>query len=332
MRTRKTTLLWLAVGVGAVALARQAIRKRRGMVLHGKTALITGGSRGLGLEIAKRLADAGVRVALCARDLEELKNAEAELESRGGEVFILPADISDREAVESIVHSVTERFGGIYILINNAGIIGVGPLEDMQVEDFERAMQVHYYGPLYMTLAVLPGMRRQHSGRIVNIASIGGKISVPHMLPYCGSKFALVGLSEGLRAELQKDNIFVTTVCPGLMRTGGEHHTEFKSENGADKALFTFGATSPLTSIDAHTAARQIVEALKFGDAEVILSIQAQAGVLAHGLFPGLFADMSGLAVRFLPQSSRSAHASDPAIAPGILRALTGDAKRASRK
>jgi short-subunit dehydrogenase len=144
------------------------------------------------------------------------------------------------------------------------------------------------------------------------------------MLPYCGSKFALVGLSEGLRAELQKDNIFVTTVCPGLMRTGGEQHAEFKSEHGADQALFTFGATSPLTSIDAHTAARQIVEALKFGDAEVILSLQAQAGALAHGLFPGLFADLSGVAARFLPQSNRSAHASDSGIAPGILRALTG--------
>ena len=246
MKPRNTTLLWLAAGIGAVTLARQAIRKRRLFSLQGKTALITGGSRGLGFEIAKQLAAAGVRVALCARDLDELKHAEAEIKSRGGEVFILPADVSDREAVESIVHSVTERFGGVDILINNAGIMGVGPLEDMQVEDFERAMQVHYYGPLYMTLAVLPGMRSRRSGRIVNIASIGGKISVPHMLPYCGSKFALVGLSGGLRAELQKDNIFVTTVCPGLMRTGGEHHAEFKTDNAADQALFTFGATSPV--------------------------------------------------------------------------------------
>lgn len=324
MKTRNTTLLWLAAGVGAVTLARQAVRKRRAFSFHGKTALITGGSRGLGLEIAKRLADAGARVALCARDLEELKHAEAELKSRGGDVFILPADVTDREAVESIVHSVTERFGVVDILVNNAGIIGVGPLEDMQVEDFEKAMQVHYYGPLYLTLAVLPGMRRQRSGRIVNIASIGGKISVPHMLPYCGSKFALVGLSEGLRAELQKDNIYVTTVCPGLMRTGGEHHAEFKNENGADQALFTFGATSPLTSMDAATAARQIVDALKFGDAEVVLSVQARAGALAHGLFPGLFADLTGVAARFLPQSGHTTQDTDSKIAPGILHALTG--------
>ena len=324
MRPGNKTLFWLAAGAGAIALARQAVRKRRAISLHGKTALITGGSRGLGLEIAKRLADAGARVALCARDLEELKNAEAEIKSRGGDVFILPADVSDRAAVESIVHSVTERFGGIDILVNNAGIIGVGPLEEMEVEDFERAMQVHYFGPLYMTLAALPGMRRARSGRIVNIASIGGKISVPHMLPYCGSKFALVGLSEGMRAELQKDGIYVTTVCPGLMRTGGEHHAEFKTDNSADQALFMFGATSPLTSIDVHTAARQIVEALKFGDAEIILSPQARAGALAHGLFPGLFADVSGVAARFLPQSSRTDQGVNPKIAPGILRALTG--------
>ncbi len=323
MRPKNTTLLWLAAGIGATVLARQAIRKRRAFSLYGKTALITGGSRGLGFEIAKQLVQAGVRVALCARDLEELKHAEAKLKSMGGDVFILPADISDRDAVESIVHSVTDRFGSLDILVNNAGIIGVGPLEEMQIEDFERAMQVHYFGPLYLIMAALPTMRRQRSGRIVNIASIGGKISVPHMLPYCSSKFALVGLSEGLRAELQKDHIFVTTVCPGLMRTGGEHHAEFKNDHSADQALFTFGATSPLTSIDVHAAARQIVEALKFGDAEVILSLQAQVGALAHGLFPGLFADLTGFATGFLPQPGRST--SDPAteVAPGILRALT---------
>jgi NAD(P)-dependent dehydrogenase (short-subunit alcohol dehydrogenase family) len=324
MRPRNTTLLWLAAGVGAVALARQAIRKRRALSLHGKTALITGGSRGLGFEIAKQLADAGVRIAICARDIEELKHAETKLKRRSGDVFILPADIGDRDSAESIVHSVIDRFGSLDILVNNAGIIGVGPLEDMQVEDFEKAMQIHYFGPLYLTLAALPGMRSRRSGRIVNIASIGGKISVPHMLPYCSSKFALVGLSEGLRVELQKDNIFVTTVCPGLMRTGGEKHAEFKSEDSVDQALFTFGATSPLTSIDVRAAARRIVEALKFGDTEVILSLQAKVVVLAHDLFPGLFADLSGAAARFLPQSSRSAQPTGQTIAPGILRALTG--------
>lgn len=324
MRPKNTTLLWMAAGIGAAMLARQAIRHRRALFLPGKTALITGGSRGLGFEIAKQLVASGVRVALCARDLEELKHAEDYLKSRGGDVFILPADISDRAAVESIVQSVIERFGSIDILINNAGIIGVGALEEMEIEDFERAMQTHYFGPLYLTMAALPGMRERRSGRIVNIASIGGKISVPHMLPYCSSKFALVGLSEGLRAELQKDGVYVTTVCPGLMRTGGEVHAEFKTQNGADQALFNFGATSPLTSIDVHTAARQIIEALKFGEAEVVLSLQAKAGAMAHGLFPGLFADLSGVITRFLPQPKRDMPDSGPRIAPGILRALTG--------
>lgn len=324
MRPKNTTLLWVAAGLGVMALTRQMIRRRRAFSLHGKTALITGGSRGLGFEIARQLVGAGVRVALCARDIEELKHAEELLKNRGGEVFLLPADITDQEAVESIVQSVTDRFGGIDILVNNAGIIGVGPLEEMQVEDFERAMQLHYFAPLYLTLAALPGMRARRSGRIVNIASIGGKISVPHMLPYCGSKFALVGLSEGLRAELQKDNIYVTTVCPGLMRTGGEHHAEFKNDNSLEQALFTFGATSPITSIDVHTAARQIVEAMKFGDPEVVLSVQAKAGAFVHGLFPELFAEMSGIATRFLPQPPRSGEEAARRISPGILRALTG--------
>ncbi len=328
MGIRNRSILWLAAGVGVGMLARQAVRKRRLFSLYGKTVLITGGSRGLGFEIAKRLADAGARLALCSRDLEELKQAEAELKSRGAEVFILPADVTDKNAVDSIVHAVTERFGPIDVLINNAGVIGVGPLEDMEIHDFEAAMQVHYYAPLYMTLAALPGMRRQRRGRIVNIASIGGKISVPHMLPYCGSKFALVGLSGGLRAELLKDNIYVTTVCPGLMRTGGENHAHFSNDNPAESALFKSAANSPLTSMDAGTAARQIVEALKYGDPEVVLSLQAQAGVVAQSLFPGLVADLFGVVSRFLPQSAKSEHEPRQKIAPGILNALTEGATR----
>ncbi len=328
MGIRNRSLFWLAAGAGTVMLARQAARKRRLFSLYGKTALITGGSRGLGFEIAKRLGDAGARLALCSRDIDELRYAEEELKSRGVEVFILPVDITDQAAVESVVHAVTERFGSVDILVNNAGTINVGPLEEQEVGDFEQAMNVHYYGPLYMTLAALPGMRRKRQGRIVNIASIGGKISVPHMLPYCGSKFALVGLSGGLRAELMKDNIYVTTVCPGLMRTGGENHAHFANDNPAEQALFRKAATSPLTSIDVGTAARQIVEALRYGDPEVILSFQAQAGVAAHSLFPGLVSDIAGIVARFLPQPSKPDHEPRQQLSPGIMDALSEGATR----
>jgi NAD(P)-dependent dehydrogenase (short-subunit alcohol dehydrogenase family) len=137
---------------------------------------------------------------------------------RGAEVLAFPSDVRDRRQAQSAVARAIARYGRIDVLINNAGVIQSGPVEHLEVEDFEQAMAVHLWGPLYTMLAAIPHMRRQGGGRIVNIASIGGKVAVPHLLPYCTSKFALVGLSDGMRAELAKDNIRVTTVCPGLMR------------------------------------------------------------------------------------------------------------------
>src|SRR5205823_4029010 len=129
-------------------------------------------------------------------------------------------DVTHRREVTQFVRATRERFGRIDVLVNNAGTIEVGPMEVMTLDDYDRAMKTHFWGPLYMVLAVLPELRKRREGRIVNVSSIGGKISVPHLLPYCASKFALTGFSQGLRAELAKDGIVVTTVCPGLMRTG----------------------------------------------------------------------------------------------------------------
>jgi short-subunit dehydrogenase len=188
-------------------------------------------------------------------------------------------------------------------LINNAGTIEVGPMDVMTIEDYEKAMQTHFWGPLYAVLAVLPEMQRRNEGRIVNISSIGGKISVPHLLPYSASKFALVGLSEGLRAELRKDGIRVTTVCPGLMRTGSPRNATFKGQHEAEYAWFKISDSLPLTSINGRRAARQVVNAARHGDAEVVLTIQAKAAVLFHGIFPGLTADLLGLVNQLLPKA-----------------------------
>jgi short-subunit dehydrogenase len=144
-------------------------------------------------------------------------------------------------------------------------------------------------------------MRERREGRIVNIASIGGKISVPHLLPYCASKFALVGLSEGLRASLLKDGIRITTVCPGLMRTGSARQAMFKGQHRAEYALFSVSAGLPLLSIKAERAARQIVRACKDGPAEIVLSLPAQLAVTVHGLAPGITADAFGVINRLLP-------------------------------
>jgi NAD(P)-dependent dehydrogenase (short-subunit alcohol dehydrogenase family) len=185
--------------------------------------LIFGGSRGLGLTMARELAVQGARLALAARDQNELTRARAEL-ARHTSVIVLPCDVRRREEVETAVSRTVEYFGGLDVLINDAGVIQVGPLDHVSIEDFEDAMGTHFWGPLYGTCAARPHLRRSDSARIVNISSIGGQVSVPHLLPYSASKFALVGLSEGLHAELAREGILVTTVSPGLMRTGSTYN------------------------------------------------------------------------------------------------------------
>jgi len=164
--------------------------------LEGKVVLITGGSRGLGLVMARQLVAQRARVAICARDPDELRRAKAELD----ELVTVACDLTDGDALDRLVSEVAAQLGPIDCLINNAGIIQVGPMKHMMIEDYERAMATHFWAPLRLSLAVLPKMLERGGGRIVNIASIGGKIAVPHMLPYTASKFALVGLSEGMRA------------------------------------------------------------------------------------------------------------------------------------
>jgi len=269
--------------------------------LKNKTVLITGGSRGLGLVMAREFAREGARLVLCARDEQELQQAQADVEDFGAEVMTVPCDVTDRQAVNEMIAAVNDRFGTIDVLVNNAGVIQVGPLEVMTMEDFERAMQSHFWGPLNTIMAVLPSMRQKKSGRIVNISSIGGKVSVPHLVPYSASKFALVGLSKGLRAELLKDGISVTTVCPGLMRTGSPRNADFKGKHRYEYAWFSISDSMPLLTVSAENAARQVVRACKRGQAELIISVPAKLAATFDALFPEMMSQMLGLANQLLP-------------------------------
>src|SRR5437660_3735387 len=195
-------------------------------------------------------------------------------------------DDVNRDAAQRLVRDVVARNGRIDVLINNAGVIQVGPLEHMLTADFEEAMAVHFWGPLYVTLAALPFMRRQGDGRIVNISSIGGKLGVPHLVPYCASKFALTGLSDSMRGELTKDGIYVTTVCPGLMRTGSPFNAWFKGRHRDEFAWFVISDSLPIASIDASRAATQIVDACRHGDAQLIITWPARLAVIANAIAP----------------------------------------------
>jgi short-subunit dehydrogenase len=290
-------------GVGAVLLARAAWKGFREISLRAKVTLVTGGSRGLGLAIARELAREGVRLAICARNEEELRWAQAELQAIGAEVLAIPCDVGDRDQVHRMFEQIHTRYGALHVLVNNAGQISVGPIHSQTVEDFEEAMRVMYWGHVYTILEALPEMLTRQSGHIVNIASIGGKVSIPHLLPYSAAKFAAVGLSEGMHAELAKDGIKVTTVIPGLMRTGSHVNAYFKGDHRKEFAWFSVGASNPLTAMSAHRAARQIVTAIKRGKSEIILTPQAQMLALAHGVAPGTVSDVLGLVNRVMPGS-----------------------------
>lgn len=295
-----------ALALGAVWLGRELWAKLREADLAGQVVLITGGSRGLGLALARAFAHHGSRIVLCARDPAELKRAAESLQRHGADVLTIPCDLRDRVEVSRMISQVTERFGQIDILVNNAGIIQVGPLANMGVEDFEEALQSDFWGTLYPTLAVLPQMRARRAGRIVNITSIGGKVSVPHLLPYSAAKFAAVGLSEGLRAELARDGITVTTIAPGLMRTGSFGQAQFKGHHNKEYAWFSVGDNLPSLSVSAERAARQIVRATRRGEAERTVGLPAKLASGFHGLFPGLTADLAGLVNRLLPPPDKS--------------------------
>jgi NAD(P)-dependent dehydrogenase (short-subunit alcohol dehydrogenase family) len=203
--------------------------------------------------------------------------------------------------VRATVTRLATELGRLDVLVNNAGIIQVGPAEHMKLEDFVKAMNVHYWGPLYLMQAVIPYMKNQRWGRIVNIASIGGKIAVPHLAPYVASKFALVGLSQAMRTELVKDGIYVTTVCPGLMRTGSHINALFKGQQRKEFALFSIANASPLLSTSSAAAARQIVEACRYGTAEIVITPQARLARLVSCLLPNVTAEIMGLIARILP-------------------------------
>jgi NAD(P)-dependent dehydrogenase (short-subunit alcohol dehydrogenase family) len=320
---------------GAVVAAGALVRRLRLADMSGKIVLITGGSRGLGLAIAREFVSLGSRVAICARDQAELERAAVDLRQRGGSVLTIVCDVADREQVGQMVQRVKDEFGQIDVLVNNAGIISVGPIETQTIDDFRETMDVMFWGHVNTIFAVLPEMKRRRSGWIANISSIGGKISVPHLVPYSCAKFASTGLSEGLTAELAKDGIHVTTVIPGLMRTGSHVNAFFKGDHKAEYTWFSLSATSPLSSISARRAARSTVNAIRRGQPELILSIPAKLAVAVHGLLPGTTARLMGLTNRVLPgtgaedETRQRGHESESAVTRSPLTEL---GKRASRE
>ena len=296
----------LPIAAGCVilgaALLLKSLRRKRAIDFRDRVALITGGSRGLGLLLARELGRLGARVAIAARDEQELARAKSDLEARGVAVVTIATDLGTPEEAQRTVEACIDTFGRLDILVNNAGIITVGPFDHVSTEDFQEAMSVHFWAPVNTLQAALPYMRLNGGGRIVNISSIGGKIGVPHLSAYCASKFALTGFSESVRPELARETIMITTVCPGLMRTGSIFNAWFKGRHREEFAWFAIAGSIPFFTVSAESAAAKIVDAARHGDPELVISWPAKLAAAAAGVTPGLTATMTGIANRFLPE------------------------------
>jgi NAD(P)-dependent dehydrogenase (short-subunit alcohol dehydrogenase family) len=332
LTARNCAILGAAVVASSVAVAKR--RRRDEFDLNGRVVLITGGSRGFGLAMAREFAEQGARLVLCARDAAELERARVDLQKRNAAIYIHTCDVSDPEQVNEMVDAAHQHYGRIDVLVNNAGVIDVGPLRTMTLADFHRAMDIIYWGTVHTTLAVLPHMLERGEGRIVNITSVGGKVSVPHLLPYSCAKFASVAFSEGLRSELSNTGVKAITIAPGLMRTGSFLNAHFKGDDDREATWFSLSASVPGISMSAKRAARQVVAATKRGAAEKILSLPANLLALFHGVFPGTAADVLGLFSRALPtgRGEGSRVMKSHVQSSPILNLLTTLGRRAARQ
>ena len=281
----------------ALAAYGWSLWRRDPHFFEGKVVVITGGSRGLGLVIARRLQAEGATLAILARDADELEHARREL---GGETLTLPCDLAQPAEIKAAIAVVAQRFGRIDAVFNVAGMIQAGPLQNMLPRDFEAEMQLHFWGSFHVVWETLPFLRLQRGARIVNVASIGGKIAIPHLAPYSASKFSLVGLSNALGIELAREGIRVTTVAPGLLRTGSHVNAKFKGQHAREFDWFSTSDNVPGVSVSAEYAARRIVEAARRGEPSLTLPAPMRAAEIAQAVFPNLTARVLALVNRWL--------------------------------
>lgn len=299
-------------------------------------ALVAGSSRGLGLVISTDLARRGYRVHGCSRDAGSLAEAARIVTERSGHAdeggtrppFVgTVCDVRDADAVQRWVDEVVADEGRIDVAIHVAGIIQVAPVESTTLGHFRDAIDTMLMGPVHLALAVLPTMRAAHRGRIGIVSSVGGVVSVPHLLPYSVAKFGAVGLAEGLHAELAGTGVTATTVVPGLMRTGGHVAAEFAGDAESDYAWFAPGASTPLVSVGAERAARRIVDGVLAGRPQVELTPLTMIGRRVHGVAPGLTVRLMGIAGRLLPEGpdrGPSMSADSPTITGAQARSRLG--------
>jgi NAD(P)-dependent dehydrogenase (short-subunit alcohol dehydrogenase family) len=181
--------------------------------------VVTGASSGIGRATAVAFGAAGARVALVARRQVELERVAAEIAAAGGRAHVVAADVTERAQVEACFDAVTREYGPIDVVVNNAGILRPAPVTELAAEDLDAMLRVNLFGALFVMQAAVPRMRAQDGGTIVNVASLAGRRGVTPLGGYCATKFALVGLTEALRTELDGSGVHVALVLPGVVET-----------------------------------------------------------------------------------------------------------------
>ena len=247
--------------------------------------------------MARRFGREGARVVLVARSREQLDQAAESLRAEGIFAQTLVCDIRNRDDVRDAIEFIMADHARIDVLINNAGVIQVTPFLNAQITDFEDSLNTHFWGPYFLIDACLPHLR-DTGGRIVNISSIGGRIGVPHLTPYCVGKFALAGFSDALHAELEPVGVSVTTVTPYLMRTGSHRNVLVRGQHKREATWFALSSATPMTAMSAERAAVQIVEAVRQRRARVSPGWPTRIAEIGQAIAPEVVSAISVTAVR----------------------------------
>ena len=246
--------------------------------MSGKVVVITGASTGIGQAAAEAFAREDATVVLAARSEGRLVRIAADIEKAGGRAIPLAVDVTDRTSVIERMKEVAESQGSIDVLVNNAGIGLLSPVDGMDPEELKRIFEVNFFGLIWCTQAVLPYMIRQNSGRIVNISSVAGKRALPHISAYCASKFAVQAFSDSLRMEVAEHGITVTVLCPPRVDTTF-HDTPLMRQKGQRMSA---------PSVSTEYVAAEIIRATRRGSREVVVSFYGKFFVFFHWLSPRL--------------------------------------------
>jgi NAD(P)-dependent dehydrogenase (short-subunit alcohol dehydrogenase family) len=253
--------------------------------LSGKVAVVTGAGHGIGRETALALADKGCRLAICDVDEAALQSVRQALADAGATVTAHLVDVSDRAQVEQFASDVVATQGEAHILINNAGVTVYASFEEHEIEDLEWILGVNLWGVIYGCKYFLPHLKASGEGHIVNLSSVFGIIAPPLQTSYVASKFAVRGFSESLRAELADDNVGVTSVHPGAIKTNiirnarlvTDTHSQLRD---ATQRLFDRLGTTP------NVVAERIVKAIEYNSPRVLITKEARMADALKRLMP----------------------------------------------